>query len=443
MALTTTPETLHEIGLLHARIQQLERLCGIREPGAAPGPVTAPLPANGGLHELVAGFVDEMVVICDVAGTILFANHACERVLGYRPAELVGTNAWGYVHQDDLKATAAARSAPLDDGIPFENRARAADGSYRWVEFTARRWPQVEPTHVVLRFRRAMHREAAPDSEVAFTQSPLQTQVRYAAALARLSQLALGLPLMADVLDAATSLGANGLGVEVGAWLEPSGEWLRVQSECGLGAEVRGLRLPPGPTVSGLAFSRCLPTDEGQLAPAHRTADPLMAAAGAASALAVPVRGKERVHGALFFGAREARTFEPADVHFAETLANVLATALDSRIAQEALGSRERLTRALFDNASEGLFIVDDDGRVVDANAAAHAVLDVPAGGLRGHRPSEVARTTLDLSTLTTTKTRRGEATVETAQGTRQLEFDLVPRILPGLAFAAVHDVTP
>lgn len=442
MALTTTPEALHEIGLLHARIQQLERLCGIREPGAAPTDATATLRATGGLHEVIAGFVDEMLVVCDIAGTILYANHATERVLGYRPDELVGTNAWGYVHADDLKAVAAARSAPLDDGIPFENRARAPDGTYRWVEFTARRWPRENPSHIVLRFRRAMHREQIAEAEVAFTQSPLHTQLRYAATLARLSQLALGLPLVADVLDAATSLGASGLALEVGAWLEPAGQELRLQAESGLGSSARGLRVPLAETVAGLAFSRGVPADETHLAREHRAADPVLAAAGAPSALAVPVRGKERLHGALLFAARSVRGFEPADVHFAETIANVLATALDSRFAQEALGTRERLTRALFDNAREALFIVDDDGRVVDANPAAHTALGVPGGALRGRRPSEVAPTTLDLSAMAGTRTRRGESTVQTPQGVRRLEFELVPRVLPGLAFAAVRDVT-
>ncbi|HSN14192.1 MAG TPA: PAS domain S-box protein [Anaeromyxobacteraceae bacterium] len=437
MALTTTPETLHEIALLHARIQQLERLCGIREPGGTPADATASV-TPGGLHELVAGFVDEMLVICDIAGTILYVNHACGRVLGYRPGEMIGTNAWGYVHPEDLKAVAAARSAPLDDGIPFENRARARDGSYRWVEFTARRWPQESPTHVVLQFRRAMHREPDAEPEAAFAHSPLQTQLRYAAALARLSQLALGLPQMADVLDAAVSLGASGLALEVGAWLKPAGDGLQLECECGLGAGARGLRVALAPTIAGLAFSRCVPTDETQLAPEHRAADPLLSASGAVSALAVPVRGKDRVHGALFFGARTARAFEPADVHFAETIGNVVATALDSRIAREALGTRERLTRALFDNAREGLFIVDDEGRVVDANGSAHALLGVPAGALLGRRPSEVARTTLDLATHGETRTRRGVATVESSEGRRRLEFDLVPRVLPGLAFAAV-----
>jgi len=440
MALTTTPEALQEIALLHARIQQLERLSGIRAPGEPTGTAPALVP---GLHEVVAGFVDEMVVVCDIGGNVLFANHASERVLGYRPDEMVGTNAWGYVHPEDLKATAAARSAPLDDGIPFENRARAADGSYRWVEFIARRWPQDNPTHVVLRFRRAMHREALPEMQLSFAPSQLHAQLRYAASLARLSQLALGLPLVSDVLDAATSLGASGLGLEVAAWLVPAGPDLRVAAESGLGEPGRGLVLPIATSVAGLAWTRRTPTDETQLPRELRGADPLLAMAGAASALAVPVRGAERVHGVLCFASRSPRGFEPEAVHFAETVANVLATALDSRAAQEALGNRERLTRAVFDHARDGLAIVDDDGRFVDANRAAHLALCVPAGALRGKRPSEIAATVLDLSRAASLGAPMGEAKVRAPDGTtRVVEYEVVPRILPGLALTILRDVT-
>jgi PAS domain S-box-containing protein len=383
-----------------------------------------------------------MVVICDVGGVILHANHATERVLGYRPGDMIGTNAWSYVHPEDLKATATARSAPLDDGIPFENRARAGDGSYRWLEFVARRWPQENPTHIVLRFRRAMHREAAPDADVAFGTSRLHVQLRYAASLARLSQLSLGLPLVSDVLDAATALGANALQMEVGAWLEGAGPSLEVRSETGLGAPHVGLTVPIEGSLAGLAWTRQVPVDEAQLPSGARAADPLLSAAGAACALAIPVRGVDRTHGVLLLAGRSPRSFDPEDVHFAETVGNVVGAALDSRAAQEALSRRERLTRAVFDHARDGLLIVDDDGCCVDANQAAHAALGAAPGALLGKRPSEAAATTLELSQDGGRAVANGEATVRTSAGERALEFERVPRILPGLALVILRDVT-
>ena len=442
MALTTTPEALLELGRLHARIAELERLCGIRAPGDQDGATARPPALAEGLHEIVAGFAEDMVVVCDLGGQVLSANHATEPVLGYRPREMVGTNAWSYVHPEDLKATAAARSAPLDDGIPFENRARAADGSWRWLEFVARRWPNENPTHVVLRFRRAPHREDSPSPAPSPGDARLHAQLRYAASLARLSQLALGLPLVSDLLDAATSLGASALGARVAVWLEPDGAGLRVQAETGLGAEHRGLHVPVPGTLAGLAWTRRLPVDETQLPLEERGADPVLGAAGAAAALALPVRGVDRLHGVLVVACTSPRAFEPEDVHFAETLGNVLGTALDARAAQEALSRRERLTRAVFDHARDGLLIVEEDGRCVEANLAAHAVLGVAPGALRGRRPAEVARASIDLAHDGRATFTTREETIQTGDGPRVVEVERVPRIQPGLTLVILRDVT-
>lgn len=445
MALTSTPEALQEIATLYTRIAQLERESGIRAPGPLLGAVAPPPPLAPGLHEIIAGLLEDAILICDLAAGILHANAATERVFGWRPGEMVGTNAWTYVHPEDLKAVATARSAPLDDGIPFETRTRAPSGTWRWMEVSARRWPRDDSTHVILHVRRAWHREPGDSRPAASDDAPgrLRAQLRHAAALARLSQLALGLPLVNDVLDAGTSLGASGLALEFGVWLSPSGDVLRMGPDTGLDARARALTVPIDGSLAGLAWSRKAMVDDSQAPAGLRSADPLLAAIGAECALAVPVRGVDRIHGVLLLAGKPPRVFEAEEANFAETVANVLATALDSRAAQEALSRRERLTRAVFDHAREGLVIVDDDGRVVDANLAAHVALRVAPGALRGRRPAEVAATTLDLSQGAPLTARSGEASVQAADGTRRaIEYELVPRILPGLALAILRDVT-
>src|SRR5512138_2511349 len=194
MALTSTPETLQEIATLYAKIAKLERESGIRPPGPA-DEASAPPPAYApGLHEIIAGLLDDCILICNIAAEILHANAATERVFGWRPGEMVGTNAWSYVHPEDLKVVATARSAPLDDGIPFETRTRAPGGGWRWMEVSARKWPHDDSTHVILHVRRAWHKEpvGARPAEPDDAPGKLRAQLRHAASLARLSQLALG-----------------------------------------------------------------------------------------------------------------------------------------------------------------------------------------------------------------------------------------------------------
>ena len=297
MALTTTPEVLRELAAHYTRIAELERTYGMRPGAGAPeGTRDTVDDLAAGLHAVVANLSADFIAICVPTGEIRFASESVEQFLGWRPEQLVGQNAWAYVNQEDLAAMASARSAPLDDGIPIEVRALASDGGYRWLEMTARQWPREDPRLVILRYRDARYREAG---QAGGEEARLRAQVRRSSALARISQLALGLPRIADVLDAGAALAASGLGVEVGAWLEPAEGGLRISAEAGLAAGTRGRHVPVMLTVAGLAHAGAAPFQVAELARDPRVADTLLAEAQAACALAVPVRGQGRAHGVL------------------------------------------------------------------------------------------------------------------------------------------------
>ena len=53
-------------------------------------------------RSLVQNFSD-VVMILEADGTVRFVSPAVERVLGYRPEEMVGTRALDYVHPEDLE----------------------------------------------------------------------------------------------------------------------------------------------------------------------------------------------------------------------------------------------------------------------------------------------------------------------------------------------------
>jgi diguanylate cyclase (GGDEF)-like protein/PAS domain S-box-containing protein len=81
----------------------------------------------------------EMVKVVDLDGTLLYANAAFERILGYDPEEAVGTmNVLDYVHPDDLELVREETEKALAEGGTATNRVeyrfRHANGSWRWVE---------------------------------------------------------------------------------------------------------------------------------------------------------------------------------------------------------------------------------------------------------------------------------------------------------------------
>ena len=81
----------------------------------------------------------DVISLVDPTGTILFESPSVERVLGYRPDELVGTNAFSLVHPDDLPEASVKFSRLLQDPlglIQLTFRFRHKDESYRDVEVT-------------------------------------------------------------------------------------------------------------------------------------------------------------------------------------------------------------------------------------------------------------------------------------------------------------------
>jgi PAS domain S-box-containing protein len=80
--------------------------------------------------------VSDLVIIVDEDCAICYLNPAVTGILGYDPAELVGTNWLNLVHPEDVTAThvALCRSELANDDLPIECRAKHRDGMWRYLE---------------------------------------------------------------------------------------------------------------------------------------------------------------------------------------------------------------------------------------------------------------------------------------------------------------------
>lgn len=78
---------------------------------------------------------DDLLCVVDDVGQLGMLNEAWERMLGWAPSELEGTQAAMLLHPDDLpRLLAIQRSARLDGRFEdVEARCRTADGGYRWL----------------------------------------------------------------------------------------------------------------------------------------------------------------------------------------------------------------------------------------------------------------------------------------------------------------------
>ena len=80
-----------------------------------------------------------LLCVANLDGYFIRVNPAWTRVLGYEPHTLREEPFMAFVHPDDREATTATLGA-LATGTrvsDFENRYRASDGSYRWLQWTA------------------------------------------------------------------------------------------------------------------------------------------------------------------------------------------------------------------------------------------------------------------------------------------------------------------
>ncbi len=80
----------------------------------------------------------DIIITLREDGSISFVNPAVESSLGYEPEELIGTNAFELIHDDDREEVAERFSALIEDPgrstDRVEHRMWHEDGSVRWVE---------------------------------------------------------------------------------------------------------------------------------------------------------------------------------------------------------------------------------------------------------------------------------------------------------------------
>jgi PAS domain S-box-containing protein len=82
----------------------------------------------------------DILTTIDLSGRFTRVNPACERALGYSGEAMRMRATIEFVHPDDREATIAEHSSLASgshETVRFRNRFRAADGNYRWLEWSA------------------------------------------------------------------------------------------------------------------------------------------------------------------------------------------------------------------------------------------------------------------------------------------------------------------
>lgn len=145
-----------------------------------------------------------------------------------------------------------------------------------------------------------------------------------------------------------------------------------------------------GPTARALLHDQAqycddFATDE-RMAPWRADAE----ARGFRSSASLPLHQRGAVVATLNIYAPEPRYFDPERRALLEQLASDISYALDRLDEQQRLARAEQSYRALFEEASDGIFLADAAGHYVDVNAAGLRLLRYPRERLLGMTMAEL-----------------------------------------------------
>jgi PAS domain S-box-containing protein len=270
-------------------------------------------------------------------------------------------------------------------------------------------------------------------------------------AVAVLGELAVNAQDPLPVLTTATCLVASTLSVDVVHVLEavPGGEHLVVRAANVHDDGLEGTLIAVAGSLAGFTLRNQVSVQIPDLAADHRFAVPSLRAMGVMASASVLVRGRDHPFGVLGVHARHPRAFTRDEMHFLETVANIVSGVLARHAAESALLDRERQLRAVFDHALDPIFTFDNTGRVVEVNPAACRLCGRDRARILGRRLAALVgsrgRARVEAVGRELLESGRVSGEFEMSppgMSPRRVEFSAVADILPGLHLGVMRDVT-
>ena len=291
----------------------------------------------------------DLITVIDTTGEIQYQSPAIEPILGYGTGELLGENAFEYIHPDDRDGSweAFAETVEHQDTATerFEYRFKHADGSWIWLETVGSNRTSSALDGFVLTSREISERKE---------------HERHLKALNETSQHLMG----ADTRELVAEIGVNSASDILG----PDSNEIRLHDD------ERSDLVPVAQTATAEERANGPPAFSGEdrLArevyergdariwdAAYDDAEASHPATSIRSELFLPING----YGVLIAASETAEAFDPGDVVLGEILVSTIATALEQVEQTEQLRAREWQLRRQNDRLEEFTSVVSHDLR--------------------------------------------------------------------------------
>jgi PAS domain S-box-containing protein len=324
--------------------------------------------------------LEEGIVLHEADGTISGCNASACRIFGLSEEQILGRTlrdpVWRAVREDGSRFEPESHPAAITllTGQPCSHVVMGVerpDGTRVWISINSRplrRPGQEEPFAVAVSFADITRHKA--------TEEELRRRASQQAALADLGRHALEGTEIEVLMDEAVRQVAAVLDIELCKIVDAGPAGLRLRA--GLGwtqdhsgeqtGELRPTRLTRG---GGRRRERL-------------------------SGLAVPILGRDRPWGVLSAATRASRDFQPEDLEFLQSVANILAVALEQEELRQKISKSSYEWRITFDAMPHPVLLMELSGRIVRLNEAARElagglsfaeVLRRPAGMIRDAEP--------------------------------------------------------
>jgi PAS domain S-box-containing protein len=295
----------------------------------------------------------DLLCVAGVDGYFKRINPAFEETLGYTSQELLAKPFIEFVHPEDRAAT-IGEVEKLSAGATtalFENRYRCKDGTYIWLA-----WKAVPVTEEGL-----IYAAARNVTEQKRAEHNIRTRARQQEAVAEIGRRALAEPDLSVLMEEMVGVVTRTLNLEYCEILEllHNGETLLLRSGVGWKEGLVG-NATVGANLDSLA-GYTLFMDEPVVVEDLRAETRFGKSSrlhehGVTSGMNTVVRGREGPFGIMGAYARNRRNFSRDDVNFLRAVANVLATAVERKNAEEEKheirgAERQRIARAMHDEA--------------------------------------------------------------------------------------------
>jgi putative phosphoribosyl transferase len=311
------------------------------------------------LEEIVASAMDAIITV-DAGQQVVLFNAAAEKMFGCPAAEALGSPIERFIPTRIRKVP--ARHAWGIGATGATGRAAGAPGELSALRANGEEFPiEASVSQVEVRGRKLFTVILRDVTERALAEAAAALRARQQAAVADLNRHALEGRDLDRLTNDAVTLVAQVLGVEFAKMLElaPMGHELMLRAGVGWREGCVGVRKEPmgHESQAGYTLLSSAPVVTEDLA--HETrfrAADLLIEHGVVSGMSAIIHGKIKPYGVLGAHTTSQRRFSGDDVHFLQSIADVLAAAIERReLEEELLAIAGREQRRIGQDLHDGL----------------------------------------------------------------------------------------